>query len=292
VALLFALLALLLVVALPPLAYRSVDPPDFHSAKLTDKERFDIQTTRLQMQGALRQTLIQALAVLATLSGAALAWRQAHQQREEKRQDFQLQLFNGAMEALASESRAVRIGGIYSLSGLAEISKEHRVACFRVLDAFLREGWPWPPVNDSQPGRDASIKRPAGPNSATHNEDARAALLALVELGRRRHEELGPLMLQQLDLRQHNLPDADLEGADLKGSQLTGSWMPRVRIRNANLTSADLREVHLVGADLTGSILNNADFTGSDLSDVIVDPADRRLASNARWPRSFVERAT
>jgi hypothetical protein len=141
------------VVILPVVLYPvtgdfSVDP-----ARLTEKEKLDVLHSTLQQQSGLRAVLVQIVAGLTLVSGAALAWRQyaltrreAVRLEQEKREDFHLDLFSEALKSLGADAPGLRIGGVYALGRLAEMSSSHRSACVDVLSTFVRTRRPWPPT--------------------------------------------------------------------------------------------------------------------------------------------------
>ena len=98
-------LAVGIVLLVPPALYPSLRTPDADLVGLKAQERFDIETARLELQAGLRQTLIQSLAVLVTVSGALLAWRQSLHERQQKRDDFNLKLFGEARSNLSTNQK-------------------------------------------------------------------------------------------------------------------------------------------------------------------------------------------
>jgi len=263
-------LAVGIVLLVPPALYPSLKTPDADLVGLKAQERFDIETARLELQAGLRQTLIQSLAVLVTVSGALLAWRQSLHERQQKRDDFNLKLFGEARSDLSHESEAVRIGGIYSLEALAARSTDHRRPVAEVLAAFVRERSPWPPTG-SRLREDAEIMGGSAQNLLAAGVDVHIALETLVKNARDWDPTHG-LFLSHLDLRVANLPDAYLEGADLTDTRLTGAYLPRAQLR---------------GADLRGTVFLHADLTGADLTDANVSDAtdfSEAACSGVKWP--------
>jgi len=142
--------------------------------------------------------------------------------------------YTKAIEQLGSEMLDVRIGGIYALERVAQVSAKDHPAVMETLAAFIREHShdQWPPPGDV--GREQERRT---------RSDVQAALTVL---GRRDTKR---------DTRSVDLTGADLTGAHLRSAQLTGM----------DLTGTDLRDADLRHADLTGTSLVNADLRYADL---------------------------
>src|SRR5258708_1986272 len=187
---------------------------------------------RADIEDKFRKTVGQLLGGAAVLFGAWLAFLQfsqqqqtaqsqikqqqqaAKQQQQQAARDLLIsnQVSKG-FEQLASDKMAMRLGGIYALEGVMNVSErpeQYRGPVLEMLCAFVRE---------YTIGKTVS-KKPA--------IDIQAALTVI---GRRKGQELP-------DLAEVNIPGANLSGANL---------------RSANLRSANLSVAYLIGADLTGA---------------------------------------
>jgi hypothetical protein len=276
----FIALGWLLMTALPPRLYPPIATPDVASAGLIPKELFELQTKRLELQGALRLTILQSLAVLAAVSGAVLAWQQARRERHEKQQDFRLQLFVEGLNALSEDSKAIRIGGIYTLNRLA-LSPEHGDASVQVLAAFIREG---SPRERSKPTTtDTSAN---GKSASALSGDVQKALDVLVdlrEIGVTKTLPLGHLELRSAVFKENAL----LEGTDFRGTSLYRASLKGAKLARADLTEVDLRHADLSAADLRACILKDADFSGVKYDGWQVGPVDPDEEKTVTWPQGF-----
>jgi hypothetical protein len=97
-----------------------------------------------------RTTLLQGFGGMVLLIGAYLTWRQTQISRAANREELRLtregQLtdrFTRAIEQLASDDVAIRVGGIYALGRVAEESAADRVAIADILTAYVRKQAPW-----------------------------------------------------------------------------------------------------------------------------------------------------
>ena len=210
---------------------------------------------RADIEDKFRKTVGQLLGGAAVLFGAWLAFLQfsqqqqtaqsqikqqqqaAKQQQQQATRDLLIsnQVSKG-FEQLASDKMAMRLGGIYALEGVMNVSErpeQYRGPVLEMLCAFVRE---------YTIGKTVS-KKPA--------IDIQAALTVI---GRRKGQELP-------DLAEVNIPGANLSGANLSGANLLGA-----NLSGANLTSAKLSRVDLTGANLSGANLGLADLNGAYLS--------------------------
>jgi hypothetical protein len=286
--LIFIALGWFVMKALPPTLYPPIATPDISSAGLAPKELFDLETKRLELQGALRLTILQSLTVLVAASGAILAWQQARRQRQEKQQDFRLELFVEGMKALSDDSMAIRIGGIYTLERLAH-SPEHRIASVEVLAAFLREH------SQRNKSKDDDGISQRAPSLST---DAQKALDVLVHLRDREPLVLSNLNLtdavlkkgaplEQTDFTNTLLLRASMQAANLKKAILNHADLRHANLTEADLTDADLRNCTLSGADFSAATLNGADFSGATYTGWKVGPFDPNKHKVNSWPDGF-----
>ena len=151
--------------------------------------------------------------------------------------------FIRAIDQLGHSELPVRLGGIYSLDRIANISPDDRDAIADVLTAFLRVRSPWPSRLEGQPSSDTPIDQV--PVLRDRAPDVQAALTVLT-----RRPIQGRLHLHAADLRKASLERAYLQGCDLAGTNLH-----EARLIGADLQRADLRGANLQGADLQGADL-------------------------------------
>jgi len=133
--------------------------PDEVLDRLGDhRDRLAVADARVKLQNDLRTTALQAIAGLAVLAGAVLAFqqltedrRQATATQELTRQGQASERFTRAIDQLGSDHLDVRLGGIYALERIARDSPGDRPTIGEVLTAYLRGHAPWPPRLEGQP---------------------------------------------------------------------------------------------------------------------------------------------
>ena len=128
-----ALMALLAIVTfLPRLAYPSLSAQDLRGVPGTGA-RIALQNARYQLQNDFRSELLQILAALFVVAGAAATWQQIRIAREGQ----MTERFTRAIEHLGSDSRSMSgWGGIYALERLAMNSPADRSSITPILGGF------------------------------------------------------------------------------------------------------------------------------------------------------------
>ena len=210
---------------------------------------------------------MQAIAGLAVLAGAILAFQQLTDDRQQAAATRELTLqgqaserFTRAIDQLGSTRPDAQLGGIYALEQIAKQAPDNRLAVTEVLVAYLHRRTP----------------RPATPPSVRRVEELRRrapdAQAALTVLGRRQIAATDPrldlksLHLSGADLRSAKLHHALLTDADLRGAVFTSADLRGAFLTNANLTGADLRSAHLIGASLGQANLSSANLSSANLT--------------------------
>lgn len=269
-------------------------------------------TDKARALNDVRTTLLQGIGGAVILLGAYFTYRQLQTSREQLQIAQQGQVterFTRAVDQLGSPEVDVRIGGIYTLDGIARDSTTDRRAVVEVLAAFVRNHAPWPPrtpLDDSA----------AGDASGTVTELRKRmpdVYTAMTILGRAQwrdrsvelqlnNTDLRRAFLREADLQHTYMPDVHLENAILpqavlRKSTLWNAHMQRVHLRNADLQGADLRGAQLQGANLAGAQLQDADLRSTNLRGVTFKdehgrerPADFLGAQADRqtgWPDEF-----
>lgn len=260
------------------------------------RERVQLQQAQSQLANDARSSMLQGIAGLLVVVGAAAAWRQVHITREGQITER----FTRAVDQLGSENTSIRIGGVYALERIARNSAADRDTIQWLLGAFVRNNAPWP------------VGAPDGPQHPTETVDEQLPWMrvrapdiqaAMGVLGRRapspdtqtiylsrvdlRSIALRSARLTGAQLRYSNLARAVLVGAQLDGSDLTaadlrGTRLERTRLTNANLSNADLQGANLHGADLTLADLRGANLSGAILDGTVLTGA--RGDSATTWP--------
>jgi hypothetical protein len=254
-----------------------------------------------------RTTLLQGIGGLLLIAGAVATWRQLALGRAQLRlnqesiedqlrisEDGQLaDRFTRAIDQLASDSDAVRLGGIHSLGGIADQSSRDAPAIYGILATYVRTRSPWPPPRSVD--QEASAPAADVPQLRDRAPDIQAAMTVIGHRPRMSDPFGGDsepsvaewarrvLLLEQTDLRRALLIGANLQHVHLRGASLQRAELTNADLRSAVLVQADMRGAVLLGADLRGSILDGATLTGASYNQdtkwpAAFDPADAGLS--------------
>ena len=169
-------------------------------------------------------------------------------QAETAQKGFLNDRYQRAAELLSAQTLAVRLGGIYALSRLAEENpEEYHVQCMELLCAFVRH----PTPDASMP---ITVLEEWGSADPRVREDVQAALSGI--------GERNPAFLE-LE-REHNFR-IDLRNARLVGADLREHLLVAANLEHARLMSADLDQAVLIEADLSYAKLSGANLSGAFL---------------------------
>jgi hypothetical protein len=294
----FLLLLLAAVVLLPAAAYPALSGTDLHGVAGASN-RIDLQNARYALQNNFRGQLIQILAALFVVAGAAATWQQIRIAREGQITER----FTRAIDHLGSEKLDVRLGGIYALERIALNSPADRASVTPILGAFVRGHAPWlvgSPDSPAHPAPEVDEKLPWLTHRAV---DVQTAMHVLAR--RPGHPGEPKLFLSRVDLRRMQLSEARLDDTYLRHANLARSWIPgahlersemkdidlrQANLRGAHLAHADLRLAHLQGTDLRQAILRHADLSGANLTNALLDGADLtgiQTDHSTIWPTGY-----
>jgi hypothetical protein len=290
------LLALLAVVAfLPRLVYPPLSTADLRGVAGA-ATRITLQNARYQLQNDFRSELLQILAALFVVAGAAATWQQIRIAREGQITER----FTRAIEHLGSDKLDIRLGGIYALERLALNSPADRSSITPILGAFVRGHAPWPVGSPDGPAHPTPVVDDTLPWLTHRAVDVQTAMHVLAR--RPGHTDEPKLFLSRVDLRKMQLSEAILTETYLRHSNLAGAWIPGAHLdrsemadadlRKANLSGAsmahaDLKGAHLQGADLRHADLRHADLRGANLIDALLEGADLidvQADDTTTWP--------
>jgi len=278
---------------------------------------------RADVEDNFRKTMGQLLGGAAVLLGAGFAYLQFQQQQEnflaqqenarkqlaasleqskQQRESAQAQLISNQVskgfEQLGSKDLVVRLGGIYALEGVMNISEQYHQPILETLCAFVRDGTrienaPAETPADKMAG--STVTR--AQSAAISDIDAQIAQLhklkqpatdiqaALTVIGRRAATQgrdsldLGGAHLPRVMLLRANLRGAYLGSTDIRvgimiEAKLSDAHLTRANLFSATLMSADLRRAYLNEANLATSRLDHADLSGADLTGAKLRLAD------------------
>jgi len=119
------LMLLIAVVFLPALIFPALSTVDLRGVT-SGSTRIDLQNARYQLQDDFRGQLIQVLAGLVVIAGAAATWQQIRIVREGQITER----FTRAIEHLGGDKVDIRLGGIYALERIALNSPADRAKCY------------------------------------------------------------------------------------------------------------------------------------------------------------------
>ncbi|MFT7839652.1 pentapeptide repeat-containing protein [Saccharothrix sp. BKS2] len=305
--------ALVVFAVLVPVLATLVLVPDWLHPPLDDEalrgvadaeKRIQLRQAQGQLQNTVRSTLLQAVAGLLVLVGAAATWRQVQVAREGQLTER----FTRAIDQLGSDNADVRVGGVYALERIARNSPADRDTVRFVLGAFVRnhvpreagargpddgpgERLPWlqQRLPDVQAIMQVLSRRSPSPTGGRRlvlsHVDLRSLLLdpgSVLAGSVLRHTDLSRARLSGVDLRRVDLTGADLRLANLREADLRDAVLRRAALAGANLTGADLTGTDLAGADLAGADLTGANLSGADLTGAKLTGADLRDAALER----------
>lgn len=221
-----------------------------------------LANARARARSDARSSELKIAAGIAALAAGLLAWGRL----ELSKAEHLSARYSQAIDQLGSQSSDVRLGGIYSLDGLARTSRDDRATIAAVLCAFVRD-------HTGSPALDMTV---------APSTEIQAALDVLCRQADRAWPN--PLDLSGANLSRGNLIGANLSGANLSGANLERANLASASLANANLgqvnftdallmfadlTDADFIFASLVRANLTEANTLGADFESADLTDVV-----------------------
>lgn len=199
--------------------------------------------------------------------------------------------FSKAIGYLESENPVTRLGGIYTLEGIArESPDEWHWQIMQILTTYIRRESPWE-ENESEDRK---------PVSSAPREDIQTILRVLGRRNRESETENQRLDLSGTDLRGYKLMSnyAHFERADFSKSYLGNANlseghfqeavfnracltdanlvlanMQKAKFINANLENADISETDLSQANLTNANIKEALMTGTILENTLIEGA-------------------
>lgn len=260
------------IILIPQLLYPSLSAGDLRGVD-NAQTRIQLQQAQSQLRNTARSEVLQDVAGLLVVIGAAAAWRQVQVAREGQITER----FTRAVDHLGSQNVDVRIGGIYALARIANNSPADRNAIQYLLGAFVRNHAPWP------------VGTPGGPQHPTTAVDEHLPWMrvrapdiqtAMGVLGRRApSRDAQVIYLSRVDLRSVALRGAHLTGAKFRHANLARAVLTGVWLDDSDLTEADLRQAFLEHTRLTRANLSSAYLQGANLRGVDLSGADLRGAN-------------
>jgi hypothetical protein len=234
--------------------------------------RIQLQQAQYQLANNARATMLQLIAGLVIVAGAAATWWQVHVNRESQFTER----FTRAVDQLGNLNVDVRVGGIFALERIARDSETDRNAIRFLMTIFIRNHASWPVGSPDGPQHPTPVVDRL-PWLGARAPDIQAAMSALGRRRPSRDERI--LTLSRVDLRGIWLEDARLNGASFRESNLACAELTSVWLNHADLAAADLREASLEGSHLTEADLSRAHLQGANLRQADLSHANLRGAN-------------
>ena len=255
-------------------------------------------TDRALLSEAATASLRNLFLVFVTIIGVPLAiWRSvvakqqadaSDRQAETAERRLKHELYEKGAQMLGNTVPSVRLGGIYSLKGLAnENPEDYRVQVIELLCAFVRD----PPDEKAKTPSSGAEDWP-NPGASTERGTLRDDVQTAMNIIARRRDE--PEAADQwgehqpLDLRGSNLEWLDAVARDLTGAILHGANLNRARLANASLQGATMATGGMRGAAIDQADLSGAALSSLDMRNISASSAD---FSRCRMNGVEVERA-
>ena len=216
--------------------------------------------------------------VLAAIIGVPLAiWRSAvakqqanasARQAETAEKRLKNEIYEKGAAMLGDKIPSVRLGGIYSLKGLAnESPSEYQDQVMELLCAFVRN----PPEEGAGTNRTTNEEQGRGCGSPVPKA-LRDDVQTVVEIITRKAGELNEGWKwsegRQLDLRGANLESVSAAGGDFSRAMLHGAKLDRGNFGKATLSGAQMTGGSMRGANVSGADMSECRFQGADLSGI------------------------
>lgn len=250
---------------------------------------------RAELEDNFRKTIGQLGGGIAVLLGIAFAYSQTIQTLREAEKSRQAtdtasrnllisQQVSKGFDQLGSDKINIRIGGVYALEGVMNVSADYHRPIMEALCAFVRQtsylegprnGGAQPEQsagNDQRPRQTSKLTGTKRPNSAGTRPDVEAAVTAL---GRRfRNFKEGILDLSGSRLQGAFLSGTDLSGGNLTLADLSTADLTEANLSNSNLSRASLLKTNLSKANLSGARLSGANLAGAELVGALLSEAN------------------
>jgi hypothetical protein len=276
---------------------------------------------RVEAETEARKTLVQMALGIAVIIGGSHAWLQFQYHINERERELKAaqrtemtERFAKAVEQLANERLAIRIGAIYALERIVEDayvltgpsaeSRRTQRNVVELLCAYIRERAPSRGLDT--PHKDGDLTPSVGVLRDPVDPPPADIQTALTVIGRRRPDGDAPgartwqpdrvVQLANTDLRRAYLPNAFLRNADLRGAHLEGAYLSGANLESANLRGAYLaavqgwftnferavlEEAHLEGAFLKGAKLRHVQLSDQHTKRLVLMGAD--LTGTSLW---------
>ena len=221
--------------------------------------------------------------VLVAIIGVPLAiWRSVVAKQQADASDrqagtaerrLQNELYEKGAAMLGDETPSVRLGGIYSLKGLANDNPEYQDQVMELLCAFVRD----PPTADGEAaGNGNRGGSRTGDRSAPNvlRDDVQTAI-DIIARGRDETEKAWKGREGNgLDLWGARLNGVKADGSDFADARLDGATLERGRFRKATLARLRMSGGSMRGADFGGADVSGGRFSSVDMRGIHANDAD------------------
>jgi len=201
----------------------------------------------------------------------------------------------------------IRLGGLFALERISQISEQEHIAVMETLCAYIRENAATKvasepignmPAQYSAPRADIQmaikILGRRGADRITHEAqldppyrlDLRDADLAGVDFS---EGHFGPAVMARTNLHGAWLDNSTFRGADFSAANMTKTWLESADLSATHLedatlncawmVGANLHEATMNGADLRGAKMRNTNLQGAELDGAIIKDTDIKDAN-------------
>lgn len=294
-----------------------------------DETKFDRAKERIKLEDDTRKTLAQIIGGVFLIAGLFVTYNTyrlgidnyrlglEQQKISQKQQELSIEKgdldrrgqiterFNKAVEHLANQDLAVRLGGLYALEQILRDSPEEHQTIIEVLSAYIRQH----SINKIEQNKTSRLdavnqvikqnngistdvqtaviiigRRPRAENRKENNinlenvdlnyTDFNGIDLSSVNFG----ENQTVTILKYANLSRANFISANLNGVYLRYADLRHADFTNAKLNNARIDSAKLNDADFTEADLSGVNLNNADLSGADFDNTNLSRANLKGA--------------
>ena len=175
---------------------------------------------------------------------------------------------------LGSDTPSVRLGGIYSLNGLAKDNpEEYQNQVIELLCAFVRN----PPKEDREPDRERASNKGGVDHSIPAQglrDDVQTAVNIILQSQIGKPGQVEGTQQCRLDFRGANLEAVEAAECRLEGATLNGTTLSKGNLRKTMLSRSRMIGGSMQGTNVSGADLSGCHFQSSDLSRLYANEAN------------------
>jgi len=188
--------------------------------------------------------------------------------------------FSRALEQLASDKIEIRLGGIYTLDHIAEISEKYQPTVLEILCSFIREHCKKSEVRSEQESQ----------NIVNPKTDIQSIITII---GEKKYYLDKNINLKNTNLIDYSFFNLKFQKANFSGSLLDYAQFPYTNLKEAIFTTAHLQGAHFIEAHLQGAHFESAHLEEADLEKAHLEGAylGRARLEGAHFEEAHLEEA-